>query len=161
MNEDSKTNKPLSVDQLRAMFYATDEAKTKRAWYEAEAKRNEAEREHIARLRYVHAAIREAYADCWLPWEEGCKRRCLTFRAPFPVSPQEAVDIMRDVLPNGYNGFEAGLLAQFPDTCHIYLAREGSVAVYVTGSGRLDPSADQLRCSEYSDDHGNLRLWWD
>lgn len=148
-------NKPLSADQVRAMFNAIDEANTKRAW-------NEAERERLAKLKAVRDEVKEAFADCWLPWEEGSQRRNLEFLATEAVTPTEAVEIMREATPDGYNEFDADLLALFPDTCRIRLAREASVAVYVTGEGRDDPEVAQLlRCDYYKDDGDKLHIWWD
>ncbi len=111
----------------------------------------------------IAAAIMLAFADCNLTDErEGYAKRNLAFRAPGPLDPIEAADVMREAVPHGYNEFHADLLALLPADAQVTIAREGSVCIYV--SGELSKAlADTLKADEYDYDPttGESRLWWD
>ena len=107
----------------------------------------------------VRDEVKEAYADCWLPWEEGEPRRNLHFRASASVSPKEAKAIMKK-FANGHNAFSYEILCEFPEDAEITIAREGSVCLYVTGKNL--PTRDVLGCDEYDKtEDGSTRIWWD
>lgn len=90
------------------------------------------------------------------------------YRAPFPVSPREAAEIMEAALAyadGGYNAFEPKLLLKLPADAQVILAREYSVCVYVTvnplfaGKDALQRKMEADECDFQED--GTLRLWWD
>ena len=102
--------------------------------------------------------VKEAYADCWLPFEEGEKRRNLDFRASTDCSPAEAFAILKKAIPGGYNEFTASLLKKFDEGCRITIAREGSVCLYVKGT---PPSREELKADEWDEVGKEVRIWWD
>ena len=117
----------------------------------------------------VLAEVKEVYFDCWnnLPWATMEKRRRLNFLASHSVTRDEAVEIMAQAVPNGYNEFQPNgqTLAKFPDDSQITLAREGSVCVYV--QGKL-PANKKYQNDEHTyyppipgTPRGETRLWWD
>ena len=119
-------------------------------------------------MESVKTVVKEAYADCWLPWEAGSKRRNLDFQADETVSPKEARAIMEEAVPDGYNEFTADLLSLFPDSCRIRLARELSVCIYIYDMARQNiadtanlPSQSELCADEYSQVGDAIRIWWD
>ncbi len=106
--------------------------------------------------------VREAYADCWLPWKEGSKRRNLNFRASQPVSRDEAREILQEAIPRGYNAFQASLLLQLPGEARITIAREGSVCIYV--QGQLPETLQRPLLADewnYNSRRDETRIWWD
>ena len=105
----------------------------------------------------VENEVMEAYADCWLGWEEGSKRRNLSFMAGDLVSRDEAIEIMRKAVPNGYNDFNADYLYHFDPESKFQIAREGSVCVYVRG-GKLPR---HIHADEVDTKNGITRIWWD
>lgn len=111
--------------------------------------------------RAVLFEVKEAYFDCWNEQDaEANKRRKLEFRASLPVSRDEAIVIMKEAVPQGYNEFNAMRLVFLPVDAQLTLAREASVCVYV--QGKL-PKNDELRNDEhhYIGDKNETRLWWD
>ena len=115
-----------------------------------------------------------AYADAHkskLTEERIMQLRNLDFRASKTISRNEAIEIMGKAIDNGYNLFEAKLLKHLPADSRIYLAREGSVCIYV--GGNLDSRLQKkMKVDEFNYTHsdgrvgkysipGFTRLWWD
>jgi len=107
----------------------------------------------------LEETIREAYADCWLPWDEGSQRRNLDFRATSAVSRDEARRILHAAIPGGYNEFEADLVLKLPSGAKITIAREGSVCLYIQNASFSQCS--RLEADEIHNENGEIRLWWD
>jgi hypothetical protein len=108
-------------------------------------------------LESVREAVIEAYCDIGVPWSDDHCRRRLEFRAEQPVSRDEAVAILWEVVPE-YNAFDPDQLGLLPDQ-PIVLARELSVCVYVQGPPFPQPAG--LLCQEFAYRNGETRIWWD
>lgn len=114
----------------------------------------------------VRAQARKAYTDCWskMAWPKVEKIRDLDWCAKVAVSRDEAVKIMAACVGPGYNEFQGDLLAKLPADARVFLAREGSVAVYV--EGRL-PDEEKLQADlkadefQYEAGTDRTRIWWD
>lgn len=110
----------------------------------------------------VLGQVLSAYRDCdtYAPEEAAMNERNLHFLASDSVSRDEAVEIMRQAIPNNYNAFSADLLKLLPANARVTLAREGSVCVYVSGKIRKNP---KLKCNEFDYNPGSrmTRIWWD
>lgn len=114
----------------------------------------------------VLAETKEAYYDCWNDWgDEAIKRRNLNFRANQPVTRDEAVEIMAQAVPHGYNAFNAWLLSKIPSHATITLARKHSVCVYVKGNLPENKDYENDEHTYYppipGTPEGETRLWWD
>ena len=117
--------------------------------------------------RIVESEVKEAYWDCWggknhrEPKNYG-KRRNLNFKATYPVSRAKAIMVMKKYCPE-YNNFTPNYLAYLPTDSDIYLAREGSVCVYVHTRENLATDAYKklLRADEISYEGNYYRIWWD
>ena len=103
-----------------------------------------------------------AYGDC-----NNLISRNLDWRASEFVSRDKAISIMKRYVPS-YNDFEPDLLLNLPEDCHIRLAREASVCMYVMTDEK--PDARLMKVDEISEDveiiENNVmvkiwRLWWD
>lgn len=126
----------------------------------------------------VKQEVAKAYAD-----SRGESGRILGFRASEPVNAQTAVEIMKEFCPD-YNSFDPEALGLFPDDCQIFLAREGSVCIYVRPGEKPLPTREELDADEHDvqtkttfadewhsadnyerEDHGGyegeVRIWWD
>jgi hypothetical protein len=90
------------------------------------------------------------------------KLRNLHFRASEPLGPAELKTILQEVFPNNgsYNNFKPSLLDKFPPNSQIYMAREGSVCLYVEKIAGL-PSAEDVSADECDDYGDEIRYWWD
>jgi hypothetical protein len=106
----------------------------------------------------IRAEVERAYCDARIPWGQAKDRRQLMFKASMPVAKGEAIRIMRAMVPGGYNGFDADLLAMLPPQSRVTLAREYSVCVYVTPP--VKPIA-AMKASEWDTKDGVTRIWWD
>lgn len=130
--------------------------------------------------RKVLAATKRAYCDSEqfpntvegrLKEQRAYKNRNLNFKAPAPVSPKDAVEIMRVALcvesPNtcAYNDFQPAHLGMLPECAEVTLAREGSVCAYVKLPKGLTIDARTQRAMMIDEFHpqadGTIRLWWD
>ena len=115
--------------------------------------------------------VLEAYSDC-LPEtvsSEGLERN-LKFFSKDLVPLIQAIQIMKLATPQGYNDFEAekcvGLLEIFGDTAKVFIAREGSVCMYIRPSKNvwlsrgheIEKIADEIY---YDTELNAFRLWWD
>lgn len=112
-------------------------------------------------VEFVRGEVKRAYIDCWGydSEEDIIARRDLHFKASSPVKRDDAVKIMKEALPYGYNVFEADLLYKLPEDCKVTLARESSVCIYVD---KLDPeAAHAMQADECSKEGDQYRLWWD
>jgi len=76
------------------------------------------------------------------------------------LSVKDAMDIMKQALPGGYNDFKAELIGKLPSDAKIQLGREGSVCLYVKTSSK--PSKASLKADELDMVEKNVyRIWWD
>lgn len=76
------------------------------------------------------------------------------------LSVKDAMDIMKQALPGGYNDFKAELIGKLPSDSKIQLGREGSVCLYVKTSSK--PSKASLKADELDMVEKNVyRIWWD
>lgn len=120
--------------------------------------------------------VLSAYSDCNGLEDSDGIRRNLDFFCGDPFKIGELEKIMSVAVPTGYNAFDAKGLgaiisAAFGDKCHVFIARESSVCLYIKpsqnvwfGSGReCDLLNPKLNCDEISFDEtkGMFRLWWD
>jgi hypothetical protein len=106
-----------------------------------------------------------AYSDCHSEEEFG--PRDLNFKATAAVYGPYLLLIMGRAVPNGYNAFEVErslgrLVAACGPKAKYYIAREGSVCIYVkVPKGVCVP----LRCTNADEVSlevdGTLRFWWD
>jgi hypothetical protein len=112
-----------------------------------------------------------AYSDCNDLSKES---RQLDFLASRPVTVKEAKEIMSLAVEGGYNDFKIELISILPQDSKIWIAREGSVCLYLDMP--LDEQTQKdLFCDEYdqitkdvlkyqpnmSDMIGMYRIWWD
>ena len=111
--------------------------------------------------------VLKAYADCNNKYDH--KVRNLDFRASEPVSLKDAYDILKVAIPNGYNEFTASKLkildALLPDA-ECFIAREGSVCLYITGHNQTKKEIPELMEMLLADEitiepNKQLRIWWD
>lgn len=73
---------------------------------------------------------------------------------------RQAMDIMKQALPSGYNEFRPEIIDKLPADAKIQIAREGSVCLYVTTSSK--PSRVSLKADELHEvQPGVYRIWWD
>lgn len=76
------------------------------------------------------------------------------------LSKKEAMEIMKQALPDGYNDFRAELIDKLPSDAKIQLGREYSVCMYVKTSSK--PSKASLKADELDMIEKNVyRIWWD
>jgi len=76
------------------------------------------------------------------------------------LSQKEAMDIMKQALPGGYNDFKAELIGKLPSDSKIQLGREGSVCLYVKTTSK--PNKSSLKADELMEvEPGIYRIWWD
>lgn len=76
------------------------------------------------------------------------------------LSVKDAMDIMKQALPGGYNDFKAELIGKLPSDSKIQLGREGSVCLYVKTNTK--PSKASLKADELMEvEPGTYRIWWD
>lgn len=76
------------------------------------------------------------------------------------LSVKDAMAIMKQALPGGYNDFKAELIGKLPSDAKIQLGREGSVCLYVKTNTK--PSKSSLRADEINEvEPGLYRIWWD
>ena len=76
------------------------------------------------------------------------------------LSKKEAMDIMKQALPDGYNDFRAELIDKLPSDAKIQLGREYSVCMYVKTSSK--PSKASLKADELDMIEKNFYIiWWD
>lgn len=115
--------------------------------------------------------VMSAYADCNLGWDKGQKIRNLNYRASREVDKDTAVEILTAALgaktpeDASYNNFCPSLLNKLPDDSRIWIAREGSVCIYVETKSKVDERklSRQLEADELDwwNDNRWLRIWWD
>ena len=111
----------------------------------------------------VREEVLAAYSDCNKLSEDS---RDLAFKASQMVSPNEACDIMCEALDcshdeEGYNNFRPELLTFLPSNSEVFLAREGSVCVYVKTSNLDAKTQSALRADEIDVEGDFWRIWWD
>ena len=109
--------------------------------------------------KVVLQEVKQAYADCWMKRQQmGMKTRNLNFIASEFVSVEEAEKIMEKCIVY-YNNFEPKLLKLLPKNSTVKIAREGSVALYVTCNKKPVKKMKFDECRQVST--GYWRLWWD
>lgn len=111
------------------------------------------------------------YADCIDAEGAHCGsiRRNLNAFIRESVSLGDLEAIMSAAIPDGYNGFNANQLRDyakyFGDGARYFIAREGSVAIYVKPFDRVWINGDALSGLadevSFEFDVGMFRLWWD
>lgn len=75
-------------------------------------------------------------------------------------SKTDAMNIMKQALPGGYNDFKAELIGKLPSDAKIQLAREGSVCLYVKTNTKISKAS--LKADELDEiEPGLYRIWWD
>jgi hypothetical protein len=75
-------------------------------------------------------------------------------------SKKDAMNIMKQALPDGYNEFTAELIDKLPADAKIQLGREYSVCLYVKTNTK--PSKASLKADELDEvEPGLYRIWWD
>lgn len=118
----------------------------------------------MSNYKIVREEVLAAYSDCN---KISTDSRDLNFRASFSVSPDEACDIMVEALDVensrecGYNNFAPILLTFLPQNSEVFLAREGSVCVYVK-TPNLDTKTQYALNADEIDVEGDFwRVWWD
>ncbi len=73
---------------------------------------------------------------------------------------KDAMNIMKQALPGGYNEFKAELIDKLPADAKIQIAREGSVCLYVKTTTKLSKAS--LKADELDEvEPGLYRIWWD
>ena len=76
------------------------------------------------------------------------------------LSVKDAMSIMQQALPDGYNDFRAELIGKLPSDAKIQLGREYSVCLYVKTNTK--PSKASLKADELHEvEPGLYRIWWD
>ena len=76
------------------------------------------------------------------------------------LSVKDAMSIMQQALPGGYNDFKAELIGKLPSDAKIQLGREYSVCLYVKTNTK--PSKSSLKADELHEvEPGLYRIWWD
>ena len=76
------------------------------------------------------------------------------------LSVKDAMSVMQQALPDGYNDFKAELIGKLPSDAKIQLGREGSVCLYVKTNTK--PSKASLKADELDEvEPGLYRIWWD
>ena len=96
----------------------------------------------------IHNEVMQAYADAHMSdYNKARGIRKLNFLASESVSAVKALTILKDAIPNGYNGFRYNLLSLFPSDTQVIIAREGSPCLYV--KGKKLPSQESLNADEY------------
>ncbi len=123
------------------------------------------------KLLALKKEVMSAYADCNRGWEKGKKIRDLEYRASQSVDKYTAIDILTAALgaktPDdaGYNNFCPSLLNKLPDDSRIWIAREGSVCVYVETNSEVGELkwSKLLKADEVGwwNNKRWLRIWWD
>ncbi len=110
-------------------------------------------------FKSIRQEVLDAYSDCN---SLSRSRRNLNFRSSKSVSVSDAVEIMSKAIEGGYNNFSPNLLDLLPSHANVWIAREGSVCIYVDCELSSKQVAN-LQCDEYdSTDNPNVyRLWWD
>ena len=76
------------------------------------------------------------------------------------LNVKDAMSIMQQALPDGYNDFKAELIGKLPSDAKIQLGREYSVCLYVKTNTK--PSKASLKADELHEvEPGLYRIWWD
>ena len=76
------------------------------------------------------------------------------------MGKKDAIHIMKQALPGGYNEFKAELIDKLPSDAKIQIAREYSVCLYVKTSTK--PDKRSLKAAELDMVEKNIyRIWWD
>lgn len=113
--------------------------------------------------------VARAYADCHDKIDFGPDTRNLNFRPKSWVSPEEALRIIERYIPDGYNEFNAKVVAEIFEIlkpARVQIARENSPCLYLKPKIRwwfrtlalLAPLPIDGKSIEAD---GTLRLWFD
>ncbi len=113
----------------------------------------------------VRRRVLKVYCDCrdfGTDWDAVSKQRELDFKSDQSVTRDEALAILKEAIPVDYNMFEADLLKHLPQGSLVWIAREGSVCIYVQGCllAELERimNADEF---SYNEATNQTRIWWD
>lgn len=124
------------------------------------SRRKSSRRKVTKRVDKIRAEVIKAYADQTMSSNKADAIRNLHFKASKAVTVARAKAILSVAIPDGYNEFSADLLDEFPEDVSVVIARENSVALYVSGNNL--PSKRAVSASKYSRlDDGSVRYWWD
>lgn len=112
--------------------------------------------------------ILAAYSDCN---EFKAGERNLSYFCSVPLTGAELQTLMPECIKEGYNAFDSvnsvvEVIRFFGDTAQFYVAREGSVCIYIKpteGNIWLNGRVEAINCDEFSFDgnKGMFRVWWD
>jgi len=114
-------------------------------------------------------AILNAYSDCQ---DDNENDRNLDYFCNYAFTIDEAQEILKDSIPNGYNEFSYTNLEAIKVFCGddslIYIARENSVCIYIKtietfGIGELLRFREKIKADEVHIDFklGLIRVWFD
>lgn len=93
-------------------------------------------------------------------YAKGYSGKDMMWKSETILSIKDAMEIMKQALPGGYNGFKAELIAKLPPDSKIQIAREYSVCLYVKTNTK--PRMSSLQADELHEvSPGVYRIWWD
>ena len=122
------------------------------------------------KLSGIRSEVMLAYADCNRGWDKGKKIRNLSYRSSKSIDKNSAIKLLTEALgadsPDeaGYNNFCPTLLNRLPDDSKVWIAREGSVCIYVETKVDIDEMklCKLLHADEVDiDTNDHIRIWWD
>jgi len=113
---------------------------------------------------------REAYIDCWIDdFEKTRFRRNLDY-VSVPMSIDDCYEVTKQAVEE-YNNYSTervfGILKRKKNMegAKVCLAREGSVALYFSGTEAqmtsIKGEANKMGCDECDKDGDGIRMWWD
>jgi hypothetical protein len=113
----------------------------------------------------IYSEIIQAYSDC----NETDGERNLDYFASQALSAEDLKEITPKAIPDGYNGFDSiksieKLVEVFGDAAEYYMAREGSVCIYIKPLRNIWlRDLKELRADEilYCPIKQMFRIWWD
>ena len=107
-----------------------------------------------------------AYADSALidfDFDETKKIRNLDFKCSEPMSGDRYKLVMNLCVPDAYNEFDSDkidMIVKYYESAKYYIAREGSVCVYIGSCKQLPPDG-AFYADEISIEGKQQRIWWD
>ncbi len=115
-------------------------------------------------LYKVTAEVVRAYCDIHLDrFEIANEIRNLDFKASAPLPKHAAIAVVHHAI-NAYNEFDADCLEALPENSLVWIAREGSPAIYVMADDSEMKAIDHKilkadDCNRIKE--GYWRIWWD
>jgi len=121
-------------------------------------------------LEAAKQEAREAYIDCWIDdFEKARYRRNLDYRST-QMSINDCYEVTKQAVEE-YNNYSTehvfGILKRKKNMegVKVCLAREGSVALYFSGTKKqmvsIKREANKMGCDECDKDGNGIRMWWD